>query len=96
MQRFGKLGRLGSHVLTKVAVVTAVLAAAGCGMQPYEPPNNREDPPGPGLFSGKGGEFVIYRKQEPAADAPADESAADEASAEEAPTDEKEGSEQPQ
>lgn len=80
-----------SQALRKVLVLTALFAAASCGMQPYDPPNNREYPSGPGLFSGKDGDFVIYRKEEPVADAPADESAA-----KKAPTDENEGSEQPQ
>ena len=93
MQTFSLRGHphADSPVLGKVLVLTALFVAAGCGMQPYDPPNNREYPAGPGLFSGKKGDFVIYREQEPAADAPADEAAA-----EKAPTDENEGSEQTQ
>ena len=93
MQIFSLRGQpqKGSHALGKVLVLMALFAAVGCGMQPYDPPNNREYPSGPGLFSGKEGDFVIYRKEEPVADAPADKSAA-----EKAPTDENEGSGQPQ
>lgn len=93
MQIFIKRGGCdtGSGVLKKVLVLVALFAAAGCGMQPYDPPNNREYPSGPGLFSGKDGDFVIYRKEEPVADNTSDQSAA-----EKAPTDENEGSEQPQ
>jgi len=93
MRSFEKSGRcnVGLHVLKKVLVLIAFFAAAGCGMQPYDPPNNREYPAGPGMFSGKDGEFVIYREKEPVTDSPADELAA-----ENAPTDENEGSEQPQ
>ena len=71
--------------------MAVLFTAAGCGMQPYDPPNNREYPAGPGLFSGKDGEFVIYRKQEPAAADPADEAAS-----ESVPTDESERYEQEQ
>lgn len=98
MQIFSTPGHrhTGSHVLAKVVVLTAMFAATGCGMQPYDPPNNREYPPGPGLFSGKDGDFVIYRQQETVADAPTEEAQAGEATANNAPTDEKKESEQPQ
>ena len=37
----------------------------GCaGIEPYEPRDNREEGPEKGLFTGSGGEFVIYRKAE--------------------------------
>ena len=39
----------------------AALLVAGCaGITPYDPPDDRENPPGRGLFSGADGEFVIY------------------------------------
>ena len=48
----------------RVIVVTAVLTVAGCsGMKPYDPPDYRDNPPGPGILSGDEGEFVIYRKR---------------------------------
>ncbi len=52
------------------------LALLGClglgacsGFQPTEyDPDHRNNPPGPGVFSGKEGEFVIYRRKEPQAE----------------------------
>jgi hypothetical protein len=39
------------------------LIISGCtGITPYEPPNNREEGPEKGLFSGSDGGFVILRK----------------------------------
>ena len=91
MQIFSLCGRPGTgrQVRGKILVLAALSVLAGCGMQPYDPPNNREYPAGPGLFSGKDGDFVIYRKQEPAAADPADEAAV-----ETVPTDESESYEQ--
>jgi hypothetical protein len=41
----------------------ALLIIAGCsGIEPLELTNTREEGPENGLFSGSGGEFVIYRK----------------------------------
>ena len=62
----------GWRELAKAMVLTSLVPSAGCGMQPYEAPNNREYPPGPGILSGKDGEFVIYRKKELAAEPPAE------------------------
>ena len=40
----------------------AALLVVGCsGITPYDPPDDRENPPGRGLFSGADGEFVIYQ-----------------------------------
>jgi hypothetical protein len=45
-----------------------VALSACSGWQPFDRPYNRENPKGapnpkgPGLFSGKDGEFVIYKK----------------------------------
>ena len=37
-----------------------VVVMAGCaGIEPYEPPNNREEGPEKGLFTGSQGEWVI-------------------------------------
>ena len=44
-----------------VALVLALLAATACGMEPYEPRNNREEGPKSGLLTGEQGEFVIFR-----------------------------------
>ncbi len=38
----------------------ACLGLAGCGFEPFQPPVSG-DAPGPGLFSGPSGEFVITR-----------------------------------
>ncbi len=43
------------------ALLLALLFVAGCGMEPYEPRNNREEGPERGLFTGEEGEFVIFR-----------------------------------
>ena len=40
-----------------------LLILSGCpGIEPYTPPNQREEGPESGLFSGPEGGFVIYRK----------------------------------
>ena len=43
------------------AVLLALLFVAGCGMEPYEPRNAREEGPERGLFTESQGEFVIFR-----------------------------------
>ncbi len=46
-------------------VLAAALAAAlaGCsGVRPYSYTPIDQIPPGPGLFSGEAGEFVLYRR----------------------------------
>ncbi len=49
-----------------IAIVLTVLGLAACGDKPLHPSKwvNPVDeiPPGPGLFSGDDGEFVIYRE----------------------------------
>jgi len=65
--------------LRPVAAVLIVLLG-GCGFRPFEPPSSSEIPAGPGLFTGKQGEWVIVRptapptppaaKPAPAADGP--------------------------
>lgn len=41
-------------------IVLAALLLAACGeVRPFTPPATGEIPPGPGLFTGKKGEFVI-------------------------------------
>ena len=50
---------------TCAALLLAVTAIAGCeGIEPFEPPNHREEGSGRGLFTGSEGEFVILRVQE--------------------------------
>lgn len=44
------------------AVLLALLFVAGCGMEPYEPRNAREEGPEKGLFTESQGEFVIFRQ----------------------------------
>jgi hypothetical protein len=42
------------------ALLAALLLIAGCGgIKPYDPPNNREEGPEEGLFTGSQGEWVI-------------------------------------
>lgn len=55
----------------RLGLTAAVLALlAGCGMEPFDPPRPDGIKPGPGLFTGESGEFVIFRAgaqdQEPA------------------------------
>jgi hypothetical protein len=45
--------------------VALLIAAGGCGFEPFEPPSSSELRPGPGLFTGKRGEWVILRPAEP-------------------------------
>ena len=42
------------------------LAITGCGITPYQNPNQREEGPGWGLFTGSEGGWTIYRKRKPA------------------------------
>ena len=45
------------------ALLAALLLIIGCaGIQPYNPPNHREEGPQKGLFTGSEGEFVIFRR----------------------------------
>lgn len=42
---------------------TLLFHVVGCaGIEPYDPPDYREDPPVQGVLTGEEGEFVIYRK----------------------------------
>ena len=44
-------------------VLTTTLLVSGCsGIQPYEPPDYKENPPVSGLLTGTDGEFVVYIK----------------------------------
>ncbi|MGD8542526.1 MAG: hypothetical protein PVI39_09575 [Desulfobacteraceae bacterium] len=46
-----------------VGLWVALLAGAGCsGIQPYEAPNYRDNPPVNGMLTGPEGEFVIMIK----------------------------------
>ena len=43
-----------------VVLLLIVVVMAGCaGIQPYDPPNHREEGPEKGLFTGSQGEWVI-------------------------------------
>ena len=47
-----------------------VVVMAGCaGIQPYDPPNHREEGPEKGLFTGSQGEWVILGPKAPQAGA---------------------------
>ena len=51
------------HFLATVLVATILIA--GCsGIEPYNPPDYKETPPGSGMLTGKDGEFVVYSKKE--------------------------------
>lgn len=47
---------------TVLAIAGIFLLSACAGIKPYEPTAAGEIPPGPGLLSGKDGEFTIFRK----------------------------------
>ena len=52
-------------LITTAALWAVMVMTAGCsGMEPYDPPDYREEPPGQGLLTGEEGEFVIYRKSD--------------------------------
>jgi hypothetical protein len=54
----------GERSVTLVVLLLAFCVAltACTDMEPFEPPKPREIPEGPGLFSGKDGEIIIYRR----------------------------------
>jgi len=57
-----------------LVAMLATLLFNGCsGIEPYDPPDYREEPPVHGVLTGPEGEFVIYRK----ADEPESKSEAD-------------------
>lgn len=42
------------------AILAATVLVAGCsGIQPYDPPDYKEEPPGNGLLTGADGEYII-------------------------------------
>lgn len=43
------------------ALLLVLLLVAGCGLQPYNVRNHREEGPEKGVFTGSEGEFVIFR-----------------------------------
>jgi hypothetical protein len=52
-----------------ISVLLAVIAGlTGCGTQPYDMPNNREIPEGPGILTGEKGAFVLQAGDEIATD----------------------------
>ena len=53
-----------------VVLLFIVVVMAGCaGIQPYDPPNHREEGPAKGLFTGSQGEWVILGPKAPETDA---------------------------
>jgi len=47
-------------------LLATLLVIAGCtGIQPYNPPNHREEGPEKGLFTGSQGEWVIVGPKNP-------------------------------
>ena len=62
-------------VIQIVALLAALLVIAGCaGIQPYTPPNHREEGPAKGLFTGSQGAWVIVGLKTAQADAKEDKS----------------------
>ena len=47
-----------------LSIVAALALLASCAMQPFDPPSPDELKPGPGLFTGETGAFVINRAGE--------------------------------
>ena len=51
------------HIL--LIILGLAMLVAGCsGIEPYDPPDYKETPPGSGLLTGKDGEFIVYTKNE--------------------------------
>jgi hypothetical protein len=44
------------------ALLAVLLVTSCAGVEPYDPPDYREEPPVQGLLTGEEGEFVIYKK----------------------------------
>jgi len=58
----GMSGTQRRKILWIGSFLVALLLAGCAGIEPYDPPDYREEPPGNGLLTGEEGEFVIYRK----------------------------------
>lgn len=43
-------------------IAACLVGLAACGFQPMPIPTSGEIPPGPGVLTGKSGEFVLYGK----------------------------------
>ena len=48
------------RTLQAALLAAGCLSVAACGFAPMDLPDNSGMKPGPGLFTGKDGEFVIY------------------------------------
>jgi|GEM_PF-1433944 len=58
------MSRLSIRVLAALLAATLLAACAGIEMRPGETSHARRDnPPGPGILSGKDGEFVLFRQE---------------------------------
>ncbi len=56
--------RMPARRVFRFGRLLATLMVAGCaGMEPYEARDEREEGPKQGVFSGPGGEFVIFRSE---------------------------------
>jgi hypothetical protein len=55
-------------VLGSGLLLTATLFYGCAGLEPFEPRNDRVEGPERGLFSGRAGEFVIFRRNQVAED----------------------------
>jgi hypothetical protein len=66
------MGILRTHIrkaLWAGPLLVAMLLFVGCsGIQPYHPPNHREEGPSKGLFTGSQGEWVILGPKAPQKD----------------------------
>ena len=51
-------------ILCLFSLVAVLLISSCAGVEPYDPPNYREEPPVQGLLTGEEGGFVIYQKAE--------------------------------
>ncbi|MGD9018424.1 MAG: hypothetical protein PVH30_13625 [Desulfobacterales bacterium] len=82
-----------SMLIKSAGLLAALLAGAGCaGIQPYEAPNYRDNPPVNGMLTGSEGEFVIMIKNPAWGNSQEADEVSDKAETEEAPdskTDEK-------
>jgi hypothetical protein len=57
---------IGKAYSIAAMLLAVLLVIAGCAeVQPYSPPNHREEGPAKGLFTGSQGEWVILGPKEP-------------------------------
>ena len=49
------------HISAAILVITLLISSCA-GIEPYDPPDDKEEPPVNGLLTGEDGEFIIFLK----------------------------------